>query len=185
MPERVLVLRSGLIVGPHDPSDRFTYWPVRTSAGGEILAPSPPHLQVQFIDVRDLVEFILYMAVKRKTGIFNTTGPDYKLNMQEFLEECIKVTSAKANLTWVNEEFLTEKETYLPVWVPKEWVGINQANCEKAISAGLCFRPLAETISDTLTWHKTRSPEYELKVGLKSEQEKDLLKAWHKMNAES
>lgn len=180
MPGRVLVLRPGLIVGPYDPSDRFTYWPVRISAGEEILAPSPPHSQVQFIDVRDLVEFILYMAEQKKTGIFNTTGPEHSLSIHQFLEECIKVTKANVNLIWVKEEFLTKREINLPVWVPKEWIGINQANCKKAIDAGLKFRPLSDTIHDTLKWHNSRPSDFELKSGLKPEREKELLKIWYK-----
>jgi len=180
MPGRLLVLRCGLIVGPHDPSDRFTYWPVRINLGGEVLAPSPPQQQTQFIDVRDLVEFILLMAEKKQTGIYNTVGPDFRLTMQQLLEECNKVTGNKAKLIWVSEEFLIEKETYLPVWVPKEWIGISSVNCDKAISAGLSFRPLTDTIRDTLNWHATRPATYKLKTGLKQEREKELLQAWHK-----
>ena len=179
MPHRVLVLRPGLIVGPHDPSDRFTYWLIRMSQGGEVLAPSPPQQQIQFIDVRDLADFILQMAVKKQSGIFNTTGPAYTLTMEEFLQECMRITKATPGLTWVSEKFVLEYEMDLPVWVPSGWHGINKVNCQKAISAGLTFRPFAETIRDTLAWHSTRPQKYELKTGLRSKQEKEFLKTWH------
>lgn len=181
MPGRVLVLRPGLIVGPYDPSDRFTYWSVRVKSGGEILAPSPLHEQIQFIDVRDLVEFILLMVDKRHTDIYNTTGPDYTLTTQQFLEECNKIFGSKAKFTWVSEKFIAENKINLPVWVPKEWAGINQVNCNKAIDAGLNFRSLADTIRDTFSWHATRPSDYKLKTGLKPEQEQELLKLWKEM----
>lgn len=178
MPDRVLVLRPGLIVGPYDPSDRFTYWPVRVQSGGEVLAPSPPDEQIQFIDVRDLVEFILFMIEKGQTGIYNSTGPGYTLTMQQFLEECNKTFENQAEFTWVSEKFITENEINLPVWVPKEWEGINQVNCQKAIDAGLSFRPLTDTIRDTLSWHSACPSDYKLLAGLNPEQEQKLLKLW-------
>ncbi|MCK4421126.1 NAD-dependent epimerase/dehydratase family protein [candidate division WOR-3 bacterium] len=179
MPGRILVLRCGLIVGPHDQSDRFTYWPVRVNSGGEILALSPRQQQIQFIDVRDLVEFILLMADKRQTGIFNTTGPGYTMTTQQFLEECKKNTESEAKFTWVDEEFIAENEINIPLWLPRDWAGICQVNCQKAVDAGLTFRPLSCTIRDTLSWHATRGVDYELKTGLKPEREREFLKAWH------
>jgi len=178
MPGRILVLRPGLIVGPYDPSDRFTYWPVRINSGGEVIVPSPRLQQIQFIDVRDLVEFILIMVDKRQTGIYNTTGPDYMLTTQQFLEECNKIIGSKAKFAWVSEKFIIENEINMPVWVPKEWAGINQVNCKKAIGAGLNFRPLADTIRDTLSWHATRPSDYKLRTGLKPRREREFLKLW-------
>lgn len=179
MPRRVLVLRCGLIVGPHDPSDRFTYWPIRISKGGEVLVPSPPDRQLQFVDVRDLAEFVLGMVERRRTGIFNITGPAHPLTMRDFLEKCNEVTGHTACLTWVSERFIVENEAIMPVWVPQGWAGMFQVNCEKAIAAGLNFRPLDDTIRDTLTWHATRPIDYELKVGPRPEREHELLQAWH------
>jgi len=178
-PERFILLRCGLIVGPYDPTDRFTYWPVRVQKGGEVLAPSPPHMQVQFIDVRDLAYFILNLAKNRASGAFNTTGPAEELNMWEFLDTCNTQTGNKTSLTWVSEEFITNNEMdHIPMWTPKDWRGIFEVNCSKAISAGLKFRPLEETITDTIAWHATRPVDYELKVGLKPDKELELLKKW-------
>jgi len=184
MPGKVLTLRCGLIVGPYDPSDRFTYWPVRINQGGEVLAPSPPEQQTQFIDARDISDFILLMAERKQTGIFNTVGPDYILTMHQLLEECNKITGNKSNFTWVSEEFLTENETFPPVWLPKKWVGLSQVSNQKAISAGLTFISLAETIKDTLSWHATRPKDYKLKTGLTTEREKELLSTWHKQKSD-
>jgi len=184
MPGKVLTLRCGLIVGKYDPSDRFTYWPVRINQGGEVLAPSPPEQQIQFIDARDISDFILIMAERKQTGIFNTVGPDYILTMQQLLDKCNKITGNKANFTWVSEEFLTENETFPPVWLPKKWVGLSQVSSQKAISAGLTFISLAETIKDTLSWHTTHPKDYKLKTGLTTEREKELLSTWHKQKSD-
>ncbi len=178
-PNRSAILRCGLIVGPHDPSDRFTYWPVRVQQGGEVLAPSPPHMQVQFIDARDLAQFALHLAGERRHGIFNTTGPAGRLSMEEFLDTCNELTGNKAQLVWVSEEFITGSEMdHLPVWTPEDWRGIFEADCSKAIDAGLGYRPLEQTINDTLDWHATRPSGYEMKVGLKPDKEKELLHTW-------
>ncbi len=180
MPGKVLTLRCGLIVGQYDPSDRFTYWPVRINQGGEVLAPSPPEQQTQFIDARDISDFILIMAERKQTGIFNAVGPNYILTMHQLLEECNKITGNKSNFTWVSEEFLIENETFLPVWLSKNWVWLSQVSNQKAILAGLTFRSLAETIKDTLSWHATRPKDYKLKTGLTTEREKELLSTWRK-----
>lgn len=178
-PGRAAILRCGLIVGPYDPTDRFTYWPVRMQQGGEVLAPSPPHMQVQFIDAADLAHFILLLAKNRINGIFNTTGPGNKISMREFLDTCNSVAGNKASLTWVSEDFITSKDIgHIPVWTPKEWRGIFQANCTKAINAGLLFRPVEQTIRNTLNWHDMRPSDYELKVGLTLDREKELLEKW-------
>ncbi|MCK4941049.1 SDR family oxidoreductase [candidate division WOR-3 bacterium] len=182
-PKRSTILRCGLIVGPYDPTDRFTYWPVRIQRGGEVLVPSPPRMPVQFIDATDLAHFILRLAKNRIKGIFNTTGPAQKLTMQDFLDTCNSVTGSKASLTWASEEFITSNDVgHVPMWTPKDWRGIFEANCTKAIGAGLKFKPLRETISGTITWHTTRPSDYELKAGLKSEEEKEVLRKWHDAN---
>ena len=178
-PRNSIILRCGLVVGPHDPTDRFTYWPVRVQKGGEVLVPSPPHMQVQFIDARDLALFILSLAENRANGAFNTAGPSEKLTMREFLNACNVQTGGKASLTWVSEEFITGNDVdHIPMWTPKEWRGIFEVDCARAINAGLEFRPLGKTIMDTLKWHDTRPHDYELKVGLKPGKEEELLKKW-------
>lgn len=182
MPGRVLTIRPGLIVGPHDPTDRFTYWPVRVARGGEILAPGDPDQQVQVIDVRDLAAWTIHMVEGQQMGVFNATGPDYPLTIQRLLQECQQVTANEATLTWVSEEFLVTEAVgafvELPLWVPAAQAGIEQVNCQKAINAGLTFRPVAQTIQDTLAWHHSRPAEYTLRAGLSPEREQELLEKW-------
>jgi 2'-hydroxyisoflavone reductase len=184
MPARVLTVRPGLIVGPHDPTDRFTYWPVRMAEGGEVLAPGRPEWAVQFIDVRDLAEWTLRLVEARSTGIYNATGPDYALGMGPFLEACIAAAASDARLTWVSEEYLlgagVAPWSDLPLWVPEEGhAGFSSVNCSKAIAAGLTFRPLAQTIRDTLAWNATRPHDTPPRAGITREREAELLKGWH------
>ncbi|UCD05547.1 MAG: NAD-dependent epimerase/dehydratase family protein [candidate division WOR-3 bacterium] len=179
-PDRSIILRCGLIVGPYDPTDRFTYWPVRIQQGGEVLCASPPEMQVQFIDARDLADFILHLSEERGSGAYNTTGPARTLSMQGFLDVCKAQTKSSASLTWVSEEFITSNDVgHIPMWTPGDWRGIFAADCAKAMKSGLRFRPIEETVSDTLSWHATRPAAYEMKVGLKPEKEKELLSKWH------
>ncbi|UCD18868.1 MAG: epimerase [candidate division WOR-3 bacterium] len=178
-PDNSILLRCGLIVGPYDPTDRFTYWPVRVQRGGDVLAPSPPQMQVQFIDVRDLSLFILTLVKDGASGSFNTAGPEKKLTMEQFLNACNAQTGDNASLIWVSEEFIIGNDVdHVPMWTPKDWRGIFEVNCSKAIKAGLKFRPVEETIEDTLAWHATRPAEYELKVGPNPDKERELLRKW-------
>ena len=182
MPGQVLTIRPGLIVGPHDPTDRFTYWPARVARGGAILAPGNPLQQVQFVDVRDLATWTIRMVENQTMGIYNATGPDYALAMQTFLESCHAVVANDTEFIWVSEEFLQAEEVSgfvdMPQWVPADMAGIEQVNCQKAIAAGLTFRPIAETIHDTLNWHQTRSQSHSWRAGLTSEREAALLAKW-------
>lgn len=184
MPGRVLNLRPGLIVGPHDPTDRFTYWPWRVALGGEVLAPGAPDSRVQFIDVRDLAGWTLDMIAERRTGVFNVTGPDYPLRMERVLQACKNVTSSNADFTWVTDEFLQEHrvEPYseMPLWVPEaEYAGFSRFRVGRARSAGLAFRPLPVTIRDTYEWAQTRPEDHQWRAGLPREREQELLDAWH------
>lgn len=176
-------IRAGLIVGPHDQSDRFTYWPVRVVRGGEILAPGDPQEPVQFIDVRDLAAYAIKVTEEKLSGPFNCTGPDYHLSLGSYLESCQKVAQSEARFVWVDDSFLQEQEVgayvELPLWVPADYAGFNRVNNEKAQAAGLSYRPLAETIADTLAWAKTRPSDYVWRGGLKPEREEELLKIWH------
>jgi 2'-hydroxyisoflavone reductase len=185
MPGRVLNVRPGLISGPHDPTDRFTHWPRRISAGGEVLAPDRPERRVQYIDVRDLAAWIVKMAAHQQTGTYNATGPDYELVMGTFLEECEAAGGGNAQIVWVSEEFLevhgVEPFTELPLWVPREYGGVLAVDCDRAIAAGLAFRPVSETIKDVLEWDHAR-PDVELAAGLRPERERELLLAWHGAN---
>ena len=180
MPGRVLNVRPGLISGPHDPTDRFTYWPRRVATGGEVLAPDRPELRVQFIDVRDLAGWMVKMSAEQRTGTYNATGPAYELRMGKLLEEC-EAVGGDAKIVWVSEEFLEENGvepfTELPLWVPREYAGMLAVDCGKAIAAGLTFRPVSETIRDVLEWDSNRA-EPELAAGLKPDRERELLSAW-------
>jgi 2'-hydroxyisoflavone reductase len=183
MPGRVLNVRPGLISGPHDPTDRFIYWPRRVAAGGEVLAPDHEERKVQYIDVRDLASWIVEMSEQRRTGTYNATGPDYELRMGRLLEECEVVGGAGAELVWVSEDFLEEKgvEPFveLPMWVPREYAALQAIDCGKAIEAGLTFRPLSETIEDVLDWDRATMAGREPAAGLRPEREQELLRDWH------
>jgi nucleoside-diphosphate-sugar epimerase len=180
--ERTLIIRPGLIVGPHDPTDRFTYWPVRVARGGDILAPDMPGTPIQVIDVRDLSEFILKLAEEEASRVFNATGPDYKLTLGELLATSRQVSKSDANFRWASVEFLNQNNVApwsdLPVWLPDsgESAGFAQVNVSKAIQAGLTFRPLEETVRDTLAWASTRPVDHEWLAGLKAEREQELLR---------
>ena len=198
LPGRVLVARAGLIVGPFDPTGRFTYWTERVARGGEVLAPAPPERQVQFIDARDLSEWILRMADARAGGVFNACGPDYTLTMGRFLEGCREATESDARFTWVGEQFLLEKGVQpwgeLPLWIPESnerYRCFLAENCDKAIRAGLTFRTLAETVRDTLAWQQSGSPGFQQEGltanehALKPEREEELLREWQEESQKS
>jgi nucleoside-diphosphate-sugar epimerase len=186
MPGCALNIRPGLIVGPHDPSDRFTYWPVRVAGGGEVLAPGRPERPVQIIDVRDLAEWNIRLVESHTTGIFNATGPDYELSMGQILDTSKAVTGSDAHFTWVSEQFLQEQGgtpwTEVTLWVPeKDNEGLSTVNVQKALGAGLTFRPLADTIRATLDWDATRPSGAERRNGIKPEREQAWLSAWHRL----
>ncbi|MBI5667087.1 MAG: NAD-dependent epimerase/dehydratase family protein [Chloroflexi bacterium] len=189
LPGRVLNVRAGLIVGPHDPTDRFTYWPVRVALGGDVLAPGMPERQVQFIDARDLADWIIHMIETLRPGTYNATGPADRLTMGDTLEACRATTGSNATFTWVSDDFLLENEvtpfTEMPLWVPEAYNGLLSVNIEKALAAGLAFRPLADTIRDTLAWNATRDEEFSnkglrLRGGMMLEREAELLAKWRK-----
>ena len=180
MPGRVLTIRPGLIVGPHDPTDRFTYWPWRIQQGGRILAPDHADRCTQFVDGRDLARWTVEMVEQRATGIYNATGPETPLTLGTLFSACQSITGSDAELIWANEPFLQEQEVRpyldLPLWVPQAMDGMNQANCQKAIDSGLTFRPLAKTIQDTLTWHAELPSDREWQAGLTRDRETELLR---------
>jgi 2'-hydroxyisoflavone reductase len=184
-PGRALLVRPGLIVGPYDPSDRFTYWPHRLSRGGEVLAPGDPQAAVQFVDVRDIAAWTVEATEAGLSGPYNVTGPEYRLSMEQFLETCRQVCGRPAKFQWVSDEFLAEHNvapyTEMPLWLPAEYAGMNTANCQKAIAAGLRFRPLAETIADTLEWVATRPADHQWRGGMSVEREAELLQSWRQL----
>jgi nucleoside-diphosphate-sugar epimerase len=184
------IIRPGLIVGPLDPSDRFTYWPSRIDRGGEVLAPGDPTDRVQFIDSRDLAQWTIHMIEQREAGVFNALGPGAPLSISEMLYGIKAVTTAGAQFTWVGAEFLQQHKVEewkdMPVWVNPhgDGAGFHFRMNAKAISKGLTFRPLAVTALDTLEWNKTRSPEDRQKQidgklnGLAPAREVEVLAAW-------
>jgi len=187
MPGRVCVIRPGLIVGPGDNSDRFTYWPVRVARGGEVLAPDKPGDFVQFIDARDLADFIVLCLERKTFGTFNADAQAGSITIGALLDTCKKVTKSDAQFTWVDPKFLEEQKigpwADLPVWIPAEGddAGFGQVSAAKAKAAGLTYTPLSDTVNDTLTWFKTEPAEHQakLKAGLTAEREAAALKAWH------
>ena len=191
MPGRVTVIRPGLIVGPGDPTDRFTYWPVRVDRGGEVLAPGTPADPVQFIDVRDLAAWSVRCARDGVTGVFNATGPKGELRIGTFLETCKRVSKSKATFTWVDAAFLEDQKVSawsdMPCWVPPvgDSAGFARVNCARALAKGLTFRPLAATASDTLAWWKSRPKDKQasLGAGIQPAREIEVLAAWHAKKA--
>jgi 2'-hydroxyisoflavone reductase len=180
---RALIFRAGLIVGPHDYTDRFTYWVRRVSEGGEVLAPAPPETPVQLIDAGDLADWLVRMMESRSSGTFNVTGPGEPLTMAKVLETCREVSGSDAHLTWVDPGFLlaagVEPWTDIPLWLPgPEFVGFMTRRVGRALSSGLEFRPLTETVRRTLEWDSSRPPDQPLTAGLTLQRESDLLAAW-------
>jgi 2'-hydroxyisoflavone reductase len=185
LPGRVLSVRAGLIVGPHDPTDRFTYWPARVARGGDVLAPGRADYRVQFVDVRDLADWIVGAVEAGTTGVFNATGPQGIVTLGEVLEASQAASGSAARLAWVPEAFLLEQKvapwSELPLWVPDsdpDSLGFSAFDCRKAITAGLTFRPLAETVQDTLAWAASRPADYQWRAGLTAEREAELLRLW-------
>ena len=184
-PGKTLIIRPGLIVGPRDETDRFTYWPVRIDRGGEVLAPGAQNDPVQFIDARDLAEWTIRMVENRETGIYNATGPAKPLVIGEMLDQIKGALNSKATFTWVPADFLEKEKVEawsdMPVWTGEE-CGMARTNITRALAKGLTFRPLAETARDTLAWFKSQPQDRQskLRAGLTPEREAEVLAQWRK-----
>jgi 2'-hydroxyisoflavone reductase len=184
-PGKSLIIRPGLIVGPRDETDRFTYWPVRIDRGGEVLAPGNPSDPVQFIDGRDLAEWTVRMAENRETGIYNATGPAKELGIGGMLDGIKTALNSNATFAWADAEFLKQQKVEawsdMPVWAGDE-LGMSRTNIGRALAKGLTFRALGDTARDTLAWFKAQKPERQAKMraGLTPEREAEVLVAWHK-----
>jgi 2'-hydroxyisoflavone reductase len=174
--ERAIVVRPGLIAGPHDPTGRFTYWPHRLARGGEVLAPAPAERLTQLIDVRDLGEWIVALCDQGVAGTFNATHPG--VSWSDLVQACMSVTESDADITWVPDAFLLDYNVgswmELPLWVPDPRVEALHADVSRAVAAGLGFRPLAETVRGALEDAETSDG-----VGLTPERERKLLAEWH------
>lgn len=181
-PGRATVVRPGLIVGPGDPTDRFTYWPVRLDEGGEVLAPGDPRHAMQIIDQRDLTEWIVRLAEQETTGDFNAAGPAERLSMASFLEQVGSAARSPYELTWVPEDFLESRGVApwsdLPAWIPGD--PLMFVDVRDAVAAGLAFRPLSLTAEDTLAWDLTRPAEERAnrRFGMSREREREVLGDW-------
>ena len=180
------IIRPGLIVGPGDETDRFTYWPVRLARGGEILAPGDGSDPVQFIDARDLAEWTIRVAEQRTVGAFNASGPARPITTKAFLEGVVQGVHAAPRLAWIATPFLQARKvdawSDMPVWIPGqgETAGFHRRSIARALNAGLTYRPLPATAGDTLAGFKTLPPERQAKLrsGLTPERETALLAAW-------
>ncbi|MEY9865751.1 NAD-dependent epimerase/dehydratase family protein [Peribacillus sp. RS7] len=191
LPGKVLSIRAGQIVGPYDYTDRLPYWLKRIAEGGEVLSPGRPGRPIQFIDARDLAQWIIQMIEKSMTGAYNAVGPDYTLTMGRLLEDCKKVTRSNAAFTWVSEKFLMDNKVEpwgeMPLWIPEEFPfpgakeplnGFLAFDNNKAINNGLTFRPLSETLEDIWDWEKNRPESADRKAGIHRQHESDLLRLW-------
>ena len=184
--KRWTIIRPTYIAGPGDHTDRFTYWPWRVSKGGEMLAPGTPSDPFQYIDVRDLADFIRVCVEKRVAGKYNLCGPQGAVTMGSVLEEARRVTKANITFVWATPKFLEEQEiigekakgNYLPIWEAPvgDQAGLLLVSPARAVKKGLKFRSLETTIRETLEWQKGRPEDKQvLKAGLTMEREAELL----------
>jgi 2'-hydroxyisoflavone reductase len=187
LPGRTINARPGYIVGPRDPSDRFTYWPARVDQGGEVLAPGTPEDPVQVIDVRDLAKWMIGALEASHTGVYNLVGPFPPLTMGRMLAACQEHAAAKSTLVWTDKEFLAAQQVeagmHMPIWVPPGeagYEGFAQVSAKKALDTGLTTRPISETVRDTLVWWREQPEERrkELRAGINLEREKGLIALW-------
>ena len=201
-PERALNIRPGLIVGPFDPSDRFTYWPERIARGGDVLAPPDPERVTQVIDARDLASWILRLLRAGTTGVMNATSPPLRpgregaagsppeaaggwpLTFSRLFDTCRTVSGSDARFTWVSEEFLLAEQVgpwmELPLWVPNDpdMAAFDAVSVDRAQAAGLTFRPIDDTVRDTLDWARSLPPDRPRRAGLDAAKEAELLRKW-------
>ncbi|SDB98908.1 NAD-dependent epimerase/dehydratase family protein [Shouchella lonarensis] len=188
MPGRSLIVRPGLIVGPYDRTDRFVYWMRRLLRGGEVLAPGRAERAIQVIDGRDLAKWIIDRIKFSTIGTFNVVGPDYKLTMGDFLSTCRDTIGISANFTWVDDDFLQKHDVQpwveMPLWIPEkahgdqpDLSGFLSIAMTKAVKLGFTFRPLEQTVRDTVQWLQNDPPD--VLGSLKEAREQELLRLWH------
>lgn len=180
--DRAAILRPGLIAGPHDATDRFTYWPVRVAAGGEMIAP-PSDRDIQYADARDAAQFAARLAHDQTGGIYNVVVPPETYTFDDLIAECERATGVRPKTRWMDETFLSEHGvepwSELPLWIPKgdSSAALLRAGSDRARARGLQCRPLAETVRDTFAWASTARKLGELKAGLSRAREQELLEA--------
>jgi 2'-hydroxyisoflavone reductase len=187
MPGRVANIRPGLIIGPGDPSGRFTHWVTRLAQGGEVLAPGDGGTPVQYIDGRDLGAWIVRVIEDRTVGTMNALGPEHRVTMKQVLGECSRTLGGKAQLTWASADFLDEQRVEpwreMPMWIDNqgEFAGFGTLQNTRAVKAGLTFRPIGDTARDTLAWLGTLPEDERAKLrssGIAPEKEARVLAAW-------
>jgi len=184
--DNLTILRPTYICGPGDSTDRFTYWPVRTMRGGDMLWPGSRADKTQIIDVRDLANFVVDCLEQKITGTYNTVTPAGSYTMGDLHDDCLAVTASDMNAVWVNNEFVSEQKLSegrsVPIWAPPdgEFAGLAFVSGEKAVAAGLRNRPIRETARGALSWWKTLPEERRSKprAGLSAEKEAELLQLW-------
>ena len=176
---RALIVRPGYVVGPYDHTDRFTCWLRRIARGGEMLAPGEESVPLQFIDGRDLAQFIILRVAAKDASIYNATGPRKPFTWGELMLEGKRVVESDARFTWVSDDFIESQDlgmSDLPMWPPPSERGGSAADISKALQAGLVHRPLDDTIRDILAWDEKYG---EPRAGLSPEREAELLQLWH------
>lgn len=183
LPGRTTVVRPGYIVGPDDPTGRFTYWPARFDKGGEVAVPGAPTDPLQLIDVRDLAEWLVLLVENRTTGKFNALGPDKPMTWGRVVTACQKATATPSSVTWIPGEFVARQEDVdFPIWAPYlgDSKGFHTWQNKRAVQAGLRFRPVEQTAADTLAWYQGQLKEEKgrTKMAFTPEQEAEILKRW-------
>jgi 2'-hydroxyisoflavone reductase len=170
-PETATIVRPGYIVGPGDRTDRWTYWPLRIRAGGNVLAPGTPADPVQIIDARDLARFVIGALEKQTYGTFNAVGPERALTMGTMLDAMIETTGSGASLVWVDSGTLTERSAFLPIWAPGDGptAGLHRISSARARAAGMTYTAIDKTVRDTLAWWDSQSPDRQaaMRAGLR------------------
>jgi nucleoside-diphosphate-sugar epimerase len=182
MAGRSLIVRPGLIVGPLDPTDRFTYWPHRFALGGDVLVPGDREHPISYIDVRDLAEWIVLGVERGRTGAFNASGDYSTSTMGGLVDACVTAAGSDARPVWTDEAFIAENGVEpwsdLPVWLPTGGDSLMTASSAKAVEAGLTYRPVLDTVSATLQWTRSQGLDRPLKAGLTRARELQLLAAY-------
>ena len=185
--DRAIVIRPGLLVGPHDPTNRFTYWADRFAESGEIAIPGPPERFVQCIDIRDAAAFVIRVLEDERSGIYDLSGKPRTTTMGELASLAQTTFDADARLTWIDEDFLEAHGVTgwmdLPLWIGPShgFPGFMNANVDRALAHGLTLRPFEQTLADTRAWSQRNGPvePSEKIAGMTRERERDLLAAWH------
>jgi 2'-hydroxyisoflavone reductase len=186
LPERTTAIRPGYIVGPGDPTDRFTYWPVRIEKGGDVLVPGAPTDPIQVIDARDLARWMVHVAETSTFGVFNACGPKERLRWGSVIDACAGLASAEPTFHWapsakLQELLKPEDGDALPIWAAYEGDsrGFHTWSNARAVAAGLTFHPIEEIVKDTLAWWKSQPEDrrVKLRAGMTAEREAEILAA--------